>query len=274
MHARSLGWAFGGGTLLLVALVVASRRSEAPPPKPGPVVQAQPSCETLRAQYLAALAPLQTCTRDDECVTDRRDGVRSGLEHCARFRRGDALLDAVVDPLERAWLGRGCAHAFMTCKPRRAQCNAGRCAELPPDPVPRTWRRAEHASYMGEARFSFFVPPGFTKLKTASTDSEGGAWEGPSNELLYYEYGDYSPNLEPNVADGESTLSRQAVTISGAKANLIVTRIGERRVRSGIQFPEVPAINPGKQRLTMWSECATLADCADIPIIVRSIELH
>ncbi len=272
-YARSLSWAVGGGVLLVLALVVASRRRGHPTlPPHEPLVDAQASCETLHARYRAALAPLAACTRDEECMADRRDGVRSGLEGCARFRRVDAKLSEVVDPLESEWLAGGCAKSFLTCAPRHAQCVSNVCVERPPAPLPRTWRRVQHDSWVG-TRFSFFVPPDLVRKEFGGDDGEGGGFVGPRYELVY-EYGDYSPSLDAHTDEGETELSREPVLITGVAGNLIVSRTRDGSFRSGIQIPEIPAVGRGKQRLTLWARCKTKSDCADLPLIARSIELH
>jgi hypothetical protein len=217
--------------------------------------------------------PFQTCTRDDDCMAERRAGVRSGLDGCARFRRADAKLGDVVEPLEGAWLDRGCAQQFMTCSaPRRAQCKAGTCAELPPDPVPRTWGRVEHVGFTGP-RFSFFVPPELVREDVIGEDSEVGAFQGPRYSLSY-DYGDYSPTLVAKTDEGETALHTESATIDGVSANLVAMRTRDGEILSGVHFPEAPSISRAKPGLTLFARCKTEADCVEATTIARSIEFH
>lgn len=259
--------------ILLGALIVVARRTAVPPPARGPVVDSQSNCETVRSRYRASITPFQVCTRDDECVAERRDGVRSGLDGCARFRRTDAKLGESVDPLEQAWLDRGCAQLFMTCSaPRRAQCAAGACTELPPEPVPRTWRRVEHSGFTGP-RFSFFVPPELVREKVMGEDSEVGAFEGPRYRLEL-EYGDYSPMLVARADDGETQLHDEPATIDGVAARLVAMRTSSGEILSGAYFAEVPSISREKPKLVIYARCKAEADCSDVGTIARSLEFH
>jgi hypothetical protein len=272
-YARSLSLALGGGVILVGALVAVSRRVAEPPVHRGPLVDSQANCQAVATRYQASLLPFQTCTRDDECVAERRDGVRSGLDGCARFRRADARLGDAVDPLEHAWLDRGCAQLFMTCPgPRRAQCAAGKCAELPPEPVPRTWRREQHTGFTGP-RFSFFVPPDLVRKDVIGEDSEVGAFEGPSFDLEY-EYGDYSPSLIAKPDDEEIQLRNEATTIAGVPARLVALRTRSGDIVSGAYFAELPSLSREKPALVIYARCKTEADCADGVNIARSLEFH
>jgi len=272
-HALSLSLALGGAAILLVALGYASRQVAAPPKPRGPVVDTEANCETVRARYVAELTRHRACTRDEECIAEQRGGVRSALDGCARFRRADAPLGDVVDPLEKAWLDRGCAQRFMTCSvPRRAQCAAGKCAELPPPPVPREWRRMEHVSWTGPS-FSFFVPPDLVREKVIGEDSEVGAFTGPRYELEY-DYGDYSNTLLPDPGGGDKGLHDEAVTIDGLRANLRTLRLESGAILSGVYFEETPAAKPTKPRLVLYARCKTAKDCEDAFTIARSLEFH
>jgi hypothetical protein len=237
----------------------------APPAPPAAPLPPPPDCDALRASYRAALEPTDSCKTDDECIAERRDGVVSGLDGCMRFRRRDAELSELAR-FEQAWVRAGCAKTFITCGERRAQCLAGRCAERPPDGLPRSSRRVD-----ANGKFSFVVPPDVVQKEAQGEDSYVGLFEGPRYTLTF-DYGEYGTAL-----DGEDVkvLRREKTIISGVEAMLIASRNRDGLVYSGVHFANIPAVGRGNGlRLTLWATCKKLDDCADVPIIARSIELH
>lgn len=222
-------------------------------------------CDDLRTRYRALLTPLASCATDDECLAERRDGLPSGLDGCMRFRRRNAPTTE-ADGIERTWLARGCAKKYVTCGDRRAQCLDGQCRERPPDGLPRTSRRID-----ANGKFSFVAPPDLVQEDVRGEDSYVGQLTGP-RYTLRWDYGDYGTSLE-----GDATvIRREKTTISGVKAELIASKAtSSRRFYSGVQFYDIPAAGRGGSvRLTLWADCEKLEDCADIPIIARSIELY
>jgi hypothetical protein len=257
----------------------------APPAKPSAVVDTRGHCDTIAARYRRALRPFQACNADDDCLAEPRAKFFSGLDRCARFRRKDATPETLadVDALEKAWLGRGCSSLYLTCREERAQCKQGICAELPPEPLPRTYRRV----WSGNA-FSFFVPPDLAEDNVEGEDSVVGAFTGPKMRLSY-DYGRYSNPLESENDDGgppmDRILSRKEVTLSGRPAVLVTME--ELLMQptpyflSGVHFPKVPVAFPSlslgggdEAKLTMTATCDAPADCASAEGIFRSIEFH
>jgi hypothetical protein len=257
----------------------------APPAKPSVVVDTREHCDTIAARYRGALLPLQACNADDDCLAEPRAKFFSGLDRCARFRRKGAAPEALadVDALEKAWLVRGCSSLYLTCREERVQCKQGACAELPPEPLPRTYRRV----WSGNA-FSFFVPPELAEESAQGEDSVVRAFKGPKMRLSY-DHGQWSNPLESENDDGgprmDRILSRKEVTLSGRPAVLVTMEVLLMRPTpyflSGVHFPRVPVAVPSlslgggdEAKLTMTATCDVLADCASAEGIFRSIELH
>jgi len=153
-------WILVGISVVLAAATVfvvqrrASRRGDAAPPPPSqPQVLPAAACKQLVEDYHARLARTRACTRDDECVAEPRGHYMTGLDGCARFVVPSKELLAADGVAER-WKAGGCADAFRTClPPRPAICDERLCAELPPDGLPRSWRRQELPGVL-----TFFAP--------------------------------------------------------------------------------------------------------------------
>ena len=250
---------------------------DAPPAGPSALVDTREHCDAIAASYRQALRGHQACSTDDDCMVEPRAKLVTGLDRCARFRRKDAPL-ADVDALEKVWLDRGCASSYLTCRQERAQCIHGTCAELPPDPLPRTYRRV-----WCQDSFSFFVPPDLIEEKVQGEDSVVGAFSNPKMHLSY-DFGRYSNPLESENRDGgpivDRMISRQEVTLSDAPAVLVTKEVfwttrATPAFISGVHFPRVPVMGGGEgTRLTIMAICDDLADCARAEGIYRSIEFH
>lgn len=229
-------------------------------------------CDALVVRYRAALDTLQTCAGDDECVADERGKVWSALDGCARFRRRDADLARSLEPLESAWLARGCSRSiYMTCAPERAQCRAGRCAELPREPIPRDWRRITH-----RGKFSFFVPADAAQDKDVrGEDTEVGEWKTPRT-TINFDYGQYGTNIQGSTSEGNTLLRREPVTVGDSKGFLVLTRMRESSFIAGIHLPELGnSISRYESVLTLWTSCTKRTDCeAEGLLTARSLELH
>ncbi|HEX7600790.1 MAG TPA: hypothetical protein VF316_04255 [Polyangiaceae bacterium] len=276
------------GVLVGVGLaVVVARRTHsdapAPPTTPSALVDTREHCDAIASRYRRALLAQQACQFDEDCEAESRGRFYSGLDRCARFRRKDATPESLAeaDSIASAWLDRGCSSLFLTCRQERAQCKHGTCAELPPEPLPRTHRRV----WCGNA-FSFFVPPEVIEEKAEGDDSIVGAFAGPKMRLSY-DFGRYSNSLASESVDGrapvDEILSRKEVTLSGTPGVLVTMRVlSPQRARflSGVHFPKVAVSEPymslGREdaRLTMMATCDALADCAPAEGIFRSIEFH
>lgn len=259
--------------LVVLASVVAYlfHRPRAVVPAPAPV-STPVDCDVLLARYRAALANVQTCTQDDECVADERGKVWSALDGCTRFRRRDADLARTLDPLEAAWRAQACSQSdYMTCAPARAQCSAGRCGELPRDPIPRDWRRVTH-----RGKFSFFVPADAEENKGIhGEDSEVGEWKTPRS-TIDFDYGQYGTNIEGSAAEGDVVLTREPITVGDSNGMFTLTRTHEGVFLAGVHFRELEnSISRYERVLTLWAECKKRTDCeTEGRTIVRSLELH
>lgn len=230
-------------------------------------------CEAIRTSYVTALAPFQRCERDEECVAERREGVLSGLEGCARYHRVDAGLDA-VEAIASSWLGHGCAHAFMTCAPRRARCVQHTCVELPPPGVPPTWRRYEHRSMIAPGSgFSMFLPPEYGQVNREGDDGEGGRFTGATHELDY-ELDEYAPFVEAKTAEGEVSVTKEESLVNGRPAVFQVVRTTKAKVFSGVHFALDLLDARRPTGLSIFASCETVEECADVATIGHSVEIE
>jgi hypothetical protein len=235
-------------------------------------------CAKLATRYQDTLSLIQTCETDADCVAETRGTFWSGLDGCGRYRRADAELSALasVATTEQAWLDHGCAHEFITCRPVRAQCAYGLCAERPPDPCPPSYRRVWQGTV-----FSFFVPRELEKERVMGTDSIVGRWTGP-RYVLDYDFGQYSNSLRNEPDYDYLKYERRAVTIGGLPAAIVHARArsGETPFRYGVYFAQLPPVQASYtfrsegNALSMIMDCKTAEDCAEGDAIFRSIEFH
>jgi hypothetical protein len=275
-------WAGGLAVCLGAAAFVLRPRAPAVPPlqisAATPAILTAKQCGALQAQYTQLLEPMRACHVDDDCVAEPRAQQHWDLDGCGRYRARSTSVEP-LDAIERQWQQGACMEGYVAeCKPVRAQCLEGRCEELPPDPLPRTWKRV-----MAHGRFSMFVPRDFIDEKAIGQDSLVGSYAAPLG-ALHYDYGEYSNRLEgDDMPNGEADAPRKTrsepVTIAGQHARFVTWR-GTTAVHAGLYISFVPRPgNPAifdvgsRTRLQMTLSCAS--DCeATFHQIARSIEFY
>jgi hypothetical protein len=274
---RLYGWLGGWNVAILFVLSVGatalgtlgrqSSRNATPSASAKPLVLTPEACSELRRRYTAALDSATSCTRDDECVAELRDRQWFSLDHCFRFvHRGASELGA-ANAFANQWYEGGCASDYDTCRmPPPAQCFEGHCRELPPNGLPRDWRR-QRVGWL----YSLFTPPD-TRVTSGGEDSIVRSFEHEGFRLSA-DYGQWSgvgPEEDSGAKLEERLIDGRKVTIEST-AKAITFWAGN--------MPPCPAnrcglMSFGQNRLTFYAECSTADACQTVRRVVDTLEIY
>ena len=264
------------------------RREDGVPLLPAPQqpqVLPAASCKRLFDDYHAKLDRTRVCTLDEECIAEPRGQYMTGLDGCARqvVPSKDLL---VADQIAERWKAGGCAGSFRTCAPPRpAICDERLCVEMPPEGLPRSWRRRELPGVL-----SFFAPGdvvdiGLDGIPEDSWITRFGNRAGIelSFDIMRWD-GDVPAEGGIPPRETHGILVRTVdLAIGAAPARLDVER--EEDTDAGGPFgvffwapyvkavpePSSPLMNGGTVSVSVHAGCRTTAECDALVTILRTI---
>lgn len=276
-----------------VGVVVNRLRKTDPMASPAlapPVVSARLAplaCVQLAADYHVALDKARLCTRDEDCVAERRGQLMTGLDGCARFAVPSKDL-LVADDRAQRWQGGGCAGDYRLCgAPRPAICEAHLCAEKPPESVPRSWRRLALPGV-----FTFFAPADVVDIGLGDLlpdDSWVTRFGNNRFELSFDVQGFRTVSeAEPEGGIPQSTDGRivrgEEILLGGSRARLDLTVPFDGAAGGpfniSVWAPHVPSqvargnmySARGAVAVGIRSRCATSKDCDELMKVLLSFE--
>ncbi|MBK8258622.1 MAG: hypothetical protein IPK82_38925 [Polyangiaceae bacterium] len=217
-------------------------------------------CAVLKREYDASTTVLTSCSSDAQCTSETRGGAFFGLEGCHRFRNREVSA-ARLDPIEEMWMREGCATSFELCPPAPpAVCTQGQCAELPPEPIPRSWRREGDAGL-----FFFYVPAGVHRIDAGGLDTDLAVYRGNGIEITT-EVGQYAPAPTEEHEGRVVTIGGQQAEVTRSSRNMtVVFDLNDLCKNTNCAFVGVD------RRLSLRARCESQESCEDAWISLSSV---